>query len=350
MTPGIQAASRPTAAGRSRPFENRVVVITGASAGVGRATAQTLASLGANLALLARDSDALEATRVEIESTGGRARAYPVDVADSEAVLRTARQVEADFGGIDVWINNAMVTVFGGFDQVTPEEFRRVTEVTYLGTVHGTRAALNAMRARDRGVIVQVGSGLAYRGIPLQSAYCGAKHAVRGFTDALRTELLQQRSGIRLTAVHLPAINTPQFDWARTHRDAAPRPVAPVYSPLAAARAIAHAALHPAREYWLGGMTPLMILGDAVAPGAVDRLLARTAVQGQDSGTPVAAERRDNLFAPVGALARMEGRFSGEVTRAPLRMRDGATRLWAFAALLALGVAGGALLRRARLA
>jgi NAD(P)-dependent dehydrogenase (short-subunit alcohol dehydrogenase family) len=350
MLSGNPASLRRRAASRRRSLQGQVVVITGASAGVGRATAQTLSLLGADLALLARDGGSLDATRLEIEAMGGRARTYPVDVADSAAVLRVTRQVEAELGRIDVWINNAMVTVFGGFQQVTPEEFRRVTEVTYLGAVHGTRAALGAMQARNRGVIVQVGSGLAYRGIPLQTAYCGAKHAVRGFTDALRTELLQQRSGIRLTAVHLPAINTPQFDWARTHRKQAPRPVAPVYSPLAAARAIAHAVRHPAREYWLGGMTPLMILGDAVAPGTVDRILARTAVQGQDSGAPVRADRRDNLSAPVGALARMEGSFGDEVTRAPLRVRDGATRLLAFVMLLTLGVAAGALLHRGRAA
>ncbi|HEX2018726.1 MAG TPA: SDR family oxidoreductase [Aurantimonas sp.] len=293
-------------------LKGRVVVITGASAGVGRATALAFAAAGAKLALIARDRDALEATRAELASTGAEAIILPLDVADADAVFAAARDCEARLGPIDVWVNNAMATVFSPVKDLTPEEVRRVTEVTYLGNVHGTMAALRHMRERDRGVIVQVGSSLAYRGIPLQSAYCGAKHAIRGFTDSLRTELDHSGSGIRITAVHLPAINTPQFDWARTHRRKMPRPVAPVFAPAVAARAIVHAARRPTREYWLGRMTPLVIFGNMLFPGFMDRYLARQAVDGQARARDVPTDHLDNLFRPVTSGHRTEGSFGDE--------------------------------------
>ncbi|MGK7868120.1 SDR family oxidoreductase, partial [Falsiroseomonas sp. E2-1-a20] len=250
------------------------VVITGASAGVGRATARAYARRGWNVALLARGAEGLEAARAEIERDGAAALALPVDVADPDAVFRAAGQVVAAFGAIDVWINAAMVTVLGEVAEITPEEFRRVTEVTYLGSVHGTLAALQHMRPRNRGTIVQVGSALAYRAIPLQAAYCAAKFAMRGFTDSLRSELIHAGSGVRLTMVQLPAVNTPQFDWARNHMPRRPRPVAPVFAPEAVAEHILRAAREAPRELWVGGPAVQAILGNMVAPGLLDRMLA----------------------------------------------------------------------------
>ncbi len=293
-------------------LRDQVVVVTGASAGVGRAAARLFGRRGAKVALIAREPDGLEEARAEVEATGARAMAFPADVADARAVEAAADRIERELGPIAVWVNNAMVTLFCPVSELEPEEIRRVTEVTYLGTVHGTMAALSRMRTRDRGVIVQVGSALAYRGIPLQSAYCGAKHAVRGFTDSLRTELLHEGSGIELTHVHLPAINTPQFDWARTRRRKEPRPVAPVYDPAAAARAIVGAAESPAREYWVGGRTLLMIMANAVVPQLLDLMLARQAVEGQDRDSAVAPDRPDNLFEPVRGRHRTHGSFGDE--------------------------------------
>jgi short-subunit dehydrogenase len=289
----------------------RSVVVTGASAGVGRAVAVRLAGEGVIVGLMARDALALEDVAREVEARGGQATILACDVADAGAVLAAGRRAAEAAGGIDVWVNAAMATVYGTLDQVTPEEFRRVTEVTYLGAVHGTMAAIEAMRARDRGVIVQIGSGLAYRGIPLQAAYCGAKHAIRGFTGALRAELLAAKSRIAITEVHLPAVNTPQFQWARTHRAAAPRPAGPVYQPEAIAEAVAAAVERPAREYWLGRQGPLMILGNQVVPGMLDRMMVG-AIEAQSSAEPVAPDRRDNLMAPVAGLHRTRGRFSDE--------------------------------------
>src|SRR5689334_10672484 len=231
------------------------IVITGASAGVGRATAHYCARQGARLGLIARDREALEETRQEVLRLGGDAVAVATDVADAEAVFAALHTIEAQYGPIDVWINNAMVTVFGPLWTLTPEEFRRVTEVTYLGVVHGTMAALASMRPRNRGHIIQVGSALAYRGIPLQAAYCGAKHGIRGMTDSLRSELLHAGSDVKITMLELPAVNTPQFDWARTHMPRQPRPVAPIVQPEVIARAIGAAIQSAAREYWIGWST-----------------------------------------------------------------------------------------------
>jgi NAD(P)-dependent dehydrogenase (short-subunit alcohol dehydrogenase family) len=252
------------------------------------------------VALLARGREGLQAAAREIEACGAPALSLPTDVADPEAVESAASAVEERLGPIDVWVNNAMVSVFAPASQISAQEYRRVTEVTYLGTVHGTSSALARMRARERGVIVQVGSALAYRGIPLQSAYCAAKHAIQGYSESLRCELMHEGSGVRVTMVQLPALNTPQFDVVRTRLPRHPQPVAPIYQPEVAARAIVAAALHPARrEWWVGGSTALTVAGNALAPGLADRYLARSAYEAQQTEEPVAAGRPDNLFEPL---------------------------------------------------
>ena len=322
-------------------LRDRVVVVTGGSAGVGRAAASLFAGLGAKVALIARDEAGLEDARAEIESVGGEAAVFPADVADAEAVFAAAAACADRLGPVDVWVNNAMATVFSPVHALGAGEIKRVTEVTYLGYVHGTLAALRQMRPRGRGVIVQVGSALAYRGIPLQAAYCGAKHAIRGFTDSLRTELDHEDSGIKLTAVHLPAINTTQFDWARTHDRAQPRPVAPVYDPDAAARAIVHAARHTAREYWLGGGTPATILGNALAPELMDRYLGAEAVDGQRRDRPAEPDRPDNLFEPVPGKHRTRGAFTDETRPGPMLLSGPVARGSAFVATCAVAAAAG---------
>ncbi|MFC3076814.1 SDR family oxidoreductase [Phenylobacterium terrae] len=290
----------------------KTVVVTGASAGVGRAVAQAAARAGANLGLIARSAEALGDVAKEVEALGVRALVLPLDVADAGAVRAAAARVEAELGPIDVWVNAAMATVFSPISRLPAEEVRRVTEVTYLGSVHGILSALDAMRPRGRGVIVQVGSALAFRGIPLQAPYCAAKHAVRGFISSLRSELLHENSPIRITEVHLPAVNTPQFTWARTHLPEEPRPVGTVYRPETAAAAILHAAVHPRRDYWLAGSTLQAILGQALAPALMDRLMARKAWEGQFTGAPAPAERPGNLFAPAEGLHAVRGPFGAE--------------------------------------
>ncbi len=278
----------------------KVVVVTGASAGVGRATARLFGARGVKVAVLSRANPGLDAVVQEIEAEGGRGLALPTDVADATQVEAAAERVEAELGPIDVWVNDAMASIFARVWDVEPEEFRRATEVTYLGAVHGTMAALKRMRTRDRGVIVNVGSALLYRAIPLQSAYCGAKHALRGFTDSLRCELMNDGSNVRVTMVHLPGLNTPQFTWVRVRGlPNVPRPVAPVYQPEICAEAIAWAATHRRRESWVGGSTVATILGNKVAPGFADWYLARTNVKGQESDTPLPPNHRDYLFEPV---------------------------------------------------
>jgi NAD(P)-dependent dehydrogenase (short-subunit alcohol dehydrogenase family) len=296
----------------ARGQSDRVVVITGASAGVGRATVHRFARAGWRIGLIARDADALDEVRREVEQMGGKALAVPTDVADPEAVFAAAERVAERFGAIDIWINDAMVTVFSPVWEMSPEEFRRVTEVTYLGFVHGTMAALRHMRPTGRGHIIQIGSALAYRGIPLQAAYCGAKHAIRGFTDSLRTELIHEGSHIHLTMIELPAVNTPQFDWARTHMPRQPRPVAPVVQPEVIAEAVYDAVRHPRRELWIGLSTLKVILGNMVLPAWLDHYLAKVAFAGQETRQPVAAERADNLVTPVRSLHRTRGRFGQE--------------------------------------
>ena len=277
-----------------------VVVITGATAGVGRATARAFADRGVcRIGLLARGAKGLEATRRELEARGARVVAVPTDVADPDAVERAAERIESELGPIDVWVNNAMTALFARVAETQPDEFRRVTEVTYLGSVHGTLSALRRMVPRDRGVIVQVGSALAYRGIPLQASYCGAKHALVGFVESLRTELMHDGSKVRITMVHLPAMNTPQFGWVRTRIRRHPQPVPPIYQPEVAARAIVYAAEHPQRrERYVGMPTVLTILGNRVAPALLDRYLARNGIRSQLTSQPIPAGRPDNLFEP----------------------------------------------------
>ncbi len=292
---------------------SRVVAVTGASSGVGRATARRFAREGATVGLIARNEQALAACAEEVRALGGSACVLPCDVADAAALQAAGERLEQEHGPIEVWVNNAMATVFGPVEEILAEEYRRVTEVTYLGVVYGTLTALRAMRPRERGVIVQVGSALAYRGIPLQSAYCAAKHAIQGFTESLRCELLHEGSGVRVTMVQLPALNTPQFDVVRARVARHPRPVAPVYQPELAARAIAAAAAHPARrEWWVGGSTALSVIGNAIVPGAGDRYLARTGYEAQLTGQAIAPDRPDNLLAPVPGDHGARGRFSGE--------------------------------------
>ena len=290
----------------------RAVVIAASSAGVGRAIVHRFARAGWRIGLIARDADALDEVKREVEQLGGTALAVPTDVADPDAVFAAAERVAETFGSIDVWINDAMVTVFSAVWDMAPEEFRRVTEVTYLGFVHGTMAALRRMRPAGHGHIIQIGSALAYRGIPLQSAYCGAKHAIRGFTDSLRTELIHEGSRIDLTMMELPAVNTPQFDWARTHMPRQPRPVAPVVQPEVIADAVYQAVHHPRREIWIGFSTLKVILGNIVLPSWLDHYLAKVAFSGQETEQPVTAGRADNLMAPVRSLHRTRGRFGNE--------------------------------------
>ena len=338
-----------------KPFKNRTVVVTGASAGVGRAIAHRFARAGAQLGLVARDAQALNDVKDEVENLGGSALPAPADVSDADAVFAAADRVRERFGGIDVWINDAMVTVFSPVWEITPEEFRRVTEVTYLGAVHGTMAALRHMRPRNRGTIIQIGSALAYRGIPLQAAYCGAKHAIRGFTDSLRSELLHFSSPIRITMMELPAVNTPQFDWARTRMPRQPRPVAPVLQPEAVAEATFRAALHPEREFWIGWSTIKVILGNMLLPAFLDRYLAHAAFEAQETRLLVAPGRRDNLFAPVHDLHRTRGRFGNEASPGTVVTTGMTARLAPVAAgalllfgagLWARGLAGAAPRRR----
>ncbi|MFJ8652846.1 SDR family oxidoreductase [Streptomyces rochei] len=276
-----------------------VVVVTGATGGVGRATVRAFGARGAAVALLARGEYALERAAEEVREAGGRALPLVVDVSDAEAVDAAAGRVEEELGPIDVWVNAAFSTVFAPVADLSPDELRRATEVTYFGFVHGTQAALRRMTPRDRGTIVQVGSALARRSVPLQAVYCGAKHAIQGFTESLRCELLHDRSGVRVTMVQMPGLNTPQFSWVLTRLPRHPRPVAPVYQPEVAARAVLHAADRPERrEYWVGGSTVATLLGQMLAPGLLDRYLARTGYDGQQTDEPVDPGRPVNLWKP----------------------------------------------------
>ncbi|MEJ2434110.1 MAG: SDR family oxidoreductase [Pseudolabrys sp.] len=323
------------------------VIITGASAGVGRATAHRFARAGAHIGLIARDEAALETVKEEVESLGGRAVVAAADVSDADALFAAAEKLESELGPIDVWVNDAMVTVFSPFIEMTPEEYRRVTEVTYLGFVHGTMAALRLMRKHNHGTIVQVGSALAYRGIPLQSAYCGSKHAIRGFTSSLRTELIHDKSNIHVTVVNLPGVNTPQFDWARVHMPRKPRPVPPIIQPEVAADALFKAAHERKREYWLGLTTAELIFGNMVGPALLDRYLARKVWSGEMTGQPVTAARPDNLEKPVHDLHRTRGSFGSEASRRAVDLPAPATRIAVVAAgIVAVGVLS-ALARRA---
>ena len=294
------------------PHALRTVVVTGGSAGVGRATARAFAREGLDVAVIARGEQRLAATKEELEALGVKCVAVSADVAEADAVEAAADEVEQKLGPIDVWVNNAMATVFAPMSDVTPEEFRRATEVTYLGSVWGTQAALRRMRPRDRGVIVQVGSALAYRGIPLQAPYCGSKHALQGFLESLRCELLHDGSQVRLTMVQLPAVNTPQFTWARGKLPRTPQPVPPIFQPEVAADAIVWAAHNPQREVMVGGPTVKAIIGNAIAPSFADRYLARNAFGAQQTNEPANGSRPDNLFTPVDGTQAAHGPFDDQ--------------------------------------
>ena len=290
----------------------QVVVITGASAGVGRATARAFAARGAKIGLIARNREALDAARAEVEARGGEAIVAVADVADADAVERAAQAIEDAFGPIDVWVNNAMTSVLGPIKEISAEEFRRVTEVTYLGVVNGTLAALRRMLPRDEGVILQIGSTLAYRGIPLQAPYCAAKHAIQGFHDSLLTELLHDGSKVRACMVNLPALNTPQFRWIRNHMPRKPKPFGTIFEPEVAARAIVWASEHPRRELNVGWSTTQAILANAFAPALLDHYLGRIGYDGQQSEEPEEPGRADNLFAPLPGDAGAHGVFGDQ--------------------------------------
>ena len=290
----------------------RVIAITGASAGVGRATAQAFAREGARIGLIARDERRLRSAKAEVEAVGGHALVLPADVADFQQVERAAHLLEKKFGPIDVWVNNAMTTIFAPFDEITPDEFRRATEVTYLGYVYGTMAALKRMKPRDYGIIVQVGSALARRSIPLQSPYCGAKHAILGFTDSLRSELIHDNSQVHLTVVNLPAMNTPQFEWSRTRLPRHPQPVPPIFQPEVAADAIVWASKNRRREIDVAFPTVTAVIAQKIAPGFADYYLAKTGYESQQMNKPVDVNRPDNLFHPVPGNFAAHGRFDDQ--------------------------------------
>jgi NAD(P)-dependent dehydrogenase (short-subunit alcohol dehydrogenase family) len=321
----------------------RTVIITGAAAGIGRAIAHRFAAAGDRVGLIARDGAALEKVRQELQALGAEVELESADVADAGAVFAAAERLEQKLGKVDIWINDAMVTVFSPVAQITPEEFRRVTEVTYLGFVHGTMAALKSMRPRREGRIIQIGSALAYRGLPLQAAYCGAKHAMRGFSDSLRSELMHEKSGVTVTLVELPAVNTPQFDWARAHMRNTPRPMGHPVEPEVIANAVFRIARGRWREYWIGMPTLLTILGNTILPGFLDRYLARTAFGGQQTDRPIPAGRRDNLETPVTELHRTRGSFDGESGTHAVLVPGEVVRVGvaAFAALALLGLGVG---------
>ena len=291
------------------------VVITGASAGVWRATARKFARSGARVALLARGRDGLEAARKEVEEFGGKALVILVDVANADQVEAAAVQIEAELGKIDIWINNAMVSVFSPIKEMMPEEFRRVTEVTFLGCVYGTLAALKRMLPRDRGTIVQVGSALAHRSIPLQSAYCAAKHAMQGFTESLRCELIHDKSEVRVTMVQLPALNTPQFGWVKSRLPRKAQPVPPIFQPEVAAEAIYFAAHHPRREFYVGWSSATAIIANKIAPGLLDHFLARTGYDSQQYDGAEDPKRAYNLWEPVPGDHGAHGDFNARAKK-----------------------------------
>jgi short-subunit dehydrogenase len=335
---GAGQATRVSEANMSSAKDHEVVVITGASAGVGRAVVREFAKEKAWIGLIARGRDGLEGAAQEVEELGGRALVLPLDVADSFAVERAACLVEQEFGPIDVWVNNAMVSVFSPVTQMTADDYRRVTDVTYLGVVHGTLAALRHMRPRDRGTIVQVGSALAYRGIPLQSAYCAAKHAIQGFTESLRCELIHDKSHVKVTMVQLPAVNTPQFDWSKSRMPRKAQPVPPIYQPEVPARAIHYAAHHYRREWNVGLMTDAVIAGNAVMPGVGDYYLAKTGYESQMTDEWEDPARPNDLYYPLAGDHGAHGRFDDRAHRGSEQWWVTKHRDWI--ALAGLGVAG----------
>jgi NAD(P)-dependent dehydrogenase (short-subunit alcohol dehydrogenase family) len=331
---------------------DQVVVVTGASGGVGRACARAFAARGAKVGLLARGEKGLTGAAEDVRAAGGTPLSIEVDTADYAQVEQAADRVERELGPLDVWVNAAFTSVFAPFTEIKPDEFHRVTEVTYLGFVHGTRVALDRMLPRDRGTIVQVGSALAYRGVPLQSAYCGAKHAIQGFTEAVRCELLHDGGNVRITMVQLPALNTPQFSWVLSRLPRHAQPVPPIYQPEVAARAILFAADHPdRREYWVGGSTVATLLANAVAPGLLDRYLARTGYRSQQTDQPRPADQPANLWEPADDARGHDFHAHGEFDE---QAKSRSYQLWAsqhHGVLGAIGLGGAALaalLARAR--
>jgi NAD(P)-dependent dehydrogenase (short-subunit alcohol dehydrogenase family) len=325
---------------RTRNYTRGVVVITGASAGVGRATAQKFARHGASVALLARGKDGLEGASRDVGQLGGRALALSVDVANAQQVEEAAARIEVDLGKIDVWINNAMASVFSPIKEMTAEEFRRVTEVTYLGCVYGTLAALKRMLPRDRGVIVQVGSALAYRGIPLQAAYCAAKHAVQGFCDSLRCELIHDKSHVRVTMLQMPALNTPQFGWVKSRLPRKAQPVPPIFQPEVAAEAIYFAAHHPRREFYVGFPSAKAIIANKIAPGLLDHYLARTGYDSQQYDGSEDPNRPHNLWEPVSGDHGAHGNFDARAQSQSPQLWSSEHRGWLIAGAAALFIAG----------
>lgn len=332
---------------RTNGHANEVAVVTGATAGVGRAIVQKLAREGARIGLLARGQDGLDATKAEVERLGGQALAISTDVADAEAVEKAAEAVENEFGPIDLWINDAMTSVFAEFVDIEPEEYERVTDVCYHGTVHGTRAALKRMLPRDRGSIVLVGSALAYRGIPLQSAYCGAKHAIQGMFDSIRAELIHDDSNVTITMVQLPAVNTPQFGWVRSKLPNKAQPVPPIYQPEVAADAIVWAGRHGRREMYVGYSAVQAIVGNKIAPAVADHYLGKNGVQSQQTDEPKEEGRPDNLFEPVPGDHGAHGTFDDRATDRSLQLWASKNRgLLAAAGAGLAGLVGGILAGR----
>jgi NAD(P)-dependent dehydrogenase (short-subunit alcohol dehydrogenase family) len=318
--------------------KRETVVVTGASAGLGRAIAREFGRHGANVALIARGIDGLKAAQREIEELGGRALILPLDVADSKAVEAAAARVEDQLGPIDIWINDAMVSVFSPVKEMLPEEYKRVTEVTYLGFVYGTLAALKRMLPRDRGTIVQVGSALAYRSIPLQSAYCAAKHAISGFTDSLRCELIHDKSRVRVTMVHMPALNTPQFGWVKSRLKHKAQPVPPIFQPEVGARAVYWAAHHKRRELYVGMSTVEAIVGNKIAPGVLDHYLGRKGYASQQTSEPESPGRPNNLWEPLPGDHGAHGSFDQRARGKSWELRVSLNRVW-LAAGFTLGAA-----------
>jgi NAD(P)-dependent dehydrogenase (short-subunit alcohol dehydrogenase family) len=317
-----------------------VVVITGASSGIGRATARRFARDGARIGLLARGTEGLEGARRDVEMLGGEALPIPTDVADPQQIEAAAAMIEERFGPIDIWINNAMASIMSPVKEMQPEEYQRVTDVTYLGCVYGTLSALKRMSPRDHGTIVQVGSALAFRGIPLQSAYCAAKHAVQGFTESVRAELLHDKSRVWVTMVHLPAANTPQFNWVKTRLPRKPQPYPPIFQPEVPAEAIYYAAHHRRREMLVGWPTLKTVLGNRLLPGYVDQVLADTAYEGQQGDDLVAPDRQDNLWKPVAADFGAHGDFDTQAKSSSWLLWADLHRKTVAAGLLTMAVLG----------
>jgi len=311
-------------------------VITGASAGLGRAAAREFGKHGAKVGLISRGVDGLEAAKREIESAGGNAMVLPLDVADASAIENAAAAVEKEFGPIDIWVNNAMASVFSPVKEMQPEEYKRVTEVTYLGVVYGTLAALKRMLPRDRGTIVQVGSALVYRSIPLQSAYCAAKHAIAGFTDSLRCELIHDKSNVRVTMVQMPALNTPQFGWVKSRLKHKAQPVPPIFQPEVGARAIYWAAHHSRREIYAGWPTVEAIVGNKLAPGLLDHYLGKTGFDSQQTSEPEDPNRPNNLWEPVMGDHGAHGAFGDRARATSLELKASLSRGWIGAGLAAV--------------